>query len=156
MTLFAILIFSGIGSLASSRYARDRIRALRLLVLALAALTLWYQFGITAMVHAFGGSPFPVRVGLAVATLAPLGLCLGAFMPIGIATVSKLSDHTQEYVAWSWAVNGFFSVISSVLATILAMTFGFSIVLLVAFLIYLVGVFAFSRIPADSNRLPSS
>ena len=57
--------------------------------------------------------------------LAPLGLCLGMFMPLGLGRVAALTDHGEEYVAWAWAVNGFFSVIGSVLTTILSMTFGF-------------------------------
>ena len=61
----------------------------------------------------------------AVVVLAPLGLCLGMFMPLGLGLVASLTDHGDEYVAWSWAVNGFFSVIGSVLTTILSMAFGF-------------------------------
>lgn len=156
VTLFAILTFSGIGSLVSSRYATDRNRALRFLVGGLVVLAFWYQFGMTYMVEAYGGAVFPARVALAVVALAPLGLCLGAFMPIGIATVSELSPHVREYVAWSWAVNGFFSVISSVLSTILAMTFGFSVVLGIALVVYIIGALAFSRIPVlGKEALPS-
>ena len=50
----------------------------------------------------------------------PLGLCLGMFMPLGLGVVNGLSDHPDEYIAWAWAVNGFFSVIGSVLTTILS------------------------------------
>ena len=155
VTLFSILTFSGIGSLLSSRYANNRSRALSFLVLALVLLGAWYQFGMTSMVEAFGGSAFPIRVLLSVATLAPLGLCLGAFMPIGIATISELTPHAREYVAWGWAVNGFFSVISSVLATILAMSFGFSVVLGIALCVYVVGVLAFSRLASGTTGSPA-
>jgi len=51
-------------------------------------------------------------------------------------------------VAWAWAVNGFLSVISSILATMLSMTFGFTVVLALAVLVYLVGILALIRIPA--------
>ena len=72
----------------------------------------------------------------AVLVLAPLGLCLGAFMPLGLITVSRLSVHRGEYVAWGWALNGVFSVIGSILATILSMSYGFRTVLLVAAVVY--------------------
>ncbi|MEL7206933.1 MAG: hypothetical protein AAGK32_01650, partial [Actinomycetota bacterium] len=78
--------------------------------------------------------------------LAPLGLCLGTFMPVGLGAVAGLSDHREEYVAWSWAVNGFFSVIGSVLTTILAMTFGFDTVLVVALVTYLIALGALYRL----------
>ncbi len=147
VTLFAVLIFSGIGSLLSARYAERRTVALRALLLCLTGLVVFYQLGITPLVGAFGGASLGLRIGLAIAILAPLGLCLGAFMPIGIATISGLSPYRAEYVAWGWAVNGFFSVMSSVLATMLAMTYGFTIVLFAALAIYVVGVAALSRIP---------
>ena len=79
-------------------------------------------------------------------------LLLGCFMPLGLAAVAGLAaDHADEYVAWSWAVNGFFSVIGSVLTTILSMSFGFSTVLGLGFVVYGVAVFSLSRI-----RLPAS
>jgi len=45
-------------------------------------------------------------------------------------------------VAWGWAVNGFFSVIGSVLTTILSMTFGFRVVLMLGFATYVVAAIA--------------
>ncbi len=52
---------------------------------------------------------------MAFLVLAPLGMLLGIFMPLGLGAVSALTDHGEEYVAWGWAVNGFASVIGSVL-----------------------------------------
>ena len=148
VTLFAILIFSGIGSLVSTRFAEERNRALVALVVGLAALVVSYQVGLTHVVTVFGGSHLGLRILITIMVLAPLGLCLGSFMPIGISAISTLSQYKKEYVAWGWAVNGFFSVISSVLATILAMTFGFTIVLYIALGIYIIGAVSLSRIRA--------
>ncbi len=73
-------------------------------------------------------------------------------MPIGLGTLPSLTEHTREYIAWGWAVNGFFSVMSSVLATILAMSFGFGFVLFAAVVVYGIGVIALSRIPEVGGR----
>ncbi|MBW1688445.1 MAG: hypothetical protein JRS35_25700 [Deltaproteobacteria bacterium] len=148
ITLFALLVFSGIGSLLSGHYAEHRNRALLILLAALAVLTLFYQFGISRLVDLFIGAPLALRALLTVACLAPLGLCLGAFMPLGLGSVAALTPHREQYVAWAWAVNGFFSVVSAVLATMLSMTFGFRWVLFLALVIYGVGVAALTRIPA--------
>ena len=78
--------------------------------------------------------------------LAPLGLCLGMFMPLGLGAVAALTDHAAEYVAWGWAVNGFASVVGSVLTTILAMTFGFDTVLVLAVGVYLMAIAALWRL----------
>lgn len=64
------------------------------------------------------------------------------FMPLGLGAVAALTDHPSEYVAWGWAVNGFASVMGSVLTTMLAMTFGFQVVLFVALGVYLVALAA--------------
>jgi MFS family permease len=94
-----------------------------------------------------------VRIALALAALAPLGLCLGAFMPLGLRTVAALTPHRVEYVAWAWAVNGFFSVVSSILATVLAMTYGFNAVLVLALCTYAVAVLALLPV-APPEALP--
>ena len=65
------------------------------------------------------------------------GVCLLLFMPLRLGTVANLGTHPREYVAWGWAVNGFASVVGAVLSTILAMTFGFGAVLVLALFLYL-------------------
>jgi hypothetical protein len=148
VTLFAILVFSGVGSYLSGRYAAARNQALVVLLLAIAALALTYDRLVPLMVDSAIGAPLITRIALTVGLLAPLGLCLGAFMPIGLGAVANLSpEHYEEYIAWGWAVNGFFSVTSTVLATILSMTFGFRFVFFLAVAIYAVGVAAMSRVP---------
>src|SRR5205823_4541097 len=59
--------------------------------------------------------------------------------------------HREEYVAWGWAVNGFFSVVSSVLSTVVAMAFGFNAVIVTALALYLIGIAALARIPAPQS-----
>jgi spermidine synthase len=147
VTLFALLVFSGLGSLASRRLAGRLERALPLLLALLAGLTLFYQFGLSWAGAALGGAPLPARAAFAVLLLAPLGLALGAFLPLGVGVVATLSPHGREYVAWAWAVNGFFSVVASILATMLSMSFGFRAVLLLALAVYAIGVAALLRMP---------
>jgi MFS family permease len=147
VTLFSLLTFTGIGSLATDHWVRDRNRSLVFLLLALFGLMLWYQFGLAPVVNHLAGLRFPLRVAFAIVFVAPLGLCLGSFMPIGINAVAQITEHKQQLVAWCWAVNGFFSVVASVLTTILAMSVGFRWVLLASVVIYAIGVLAMTRIP---------
>lgn len=151
VTLFSLLISTGIGSLLTERYAASRNRALMVLLGLLVALTLGYQVGTDLVVGAFIATPIAVRVGVAILLIAPLGLCLGAFMPIGLTTVAALSPHAKQYIAWAWAVNGFFSVMSSILATMLSMTFGFQTLQLIGMAVYAVGILALMRVP-ESGR----
>ncbi|HKF92946.1 MAG TPA: hypothetical protein VKC52_15875 [Acidimicrobiia bacterium] len=142
VTLAAILLSTGVGALLSSRYQARAGRAAGVLLSALVALDLFYLFGLTPMTDALLGLPFAARVVVAFAVLAPLGVCLGAFMPLGLGAVAGLTRHPREYVAWGWAVNGFASVIGAVLTTILAMALGFGVVLILALVVYGVAVLA--------------
>ena len=140
VTLASILLFTGLGALLSGRFARSPVRAIPPLVVAVVALSLFYQFGLPEITDGLLSAPLAVRVITAFVVLAPLGVCLGMFMPLGLGAVSRLSDASREYVAWSWAVNGFASVVGAVLTTILAMSFGFGIVLWIALVAYLIAL----------------
>jgi len=144
VTLYGILVFSGLGSLASGG---RQGRAVVPLVAVLAVLVIGYRIGIPLLSPLFGGAPLGVRMGIAAVAIAPLGFCLGHFMPIGLRALAGTTRHPQEYIAWCWAVNGFFSVIASVASTILAMMLGFQDVLLLALAVYAVGVAALIGIP---------
>lgn len=147
ITLFSLLLSTGVGSLLSERWAAARNRAYVALLLAVALLVAFYELLLPPIVEAGVGWALPVRIAVTVTMLFPLGLCLGAFLPLGLQTVSRVTRHGQEYVAWCWAVNGFFSVVASVLSTVLSMTFGFGAVMLIGLVLYAIGVAAFSRVP---------
>ena len=115
------------------------------------ALTAFYQFGRDPCVQWLVGRPLPLRIAFAVLVLAPLGMSLGAFMPLGLTTISRLTEFRAEYVAWGWAVNGVFSVFGAILATILSMSFGFRAVLFAAAVLYIVAASVLRRIPLRSE-----
>jgi len=142
VTLASLLIFTGVGALLSGRYAERLDRVVPLMIAALAVLTVFYLFGLPAVTDAGLGWPVALRVIIAFLVLAPLGICLGTFMPVGLGAVAGSTEYPREYVAWGWAVNGFASVVGAVLSTILAMSFGFRVVLVVALALYVVAFLA--------------
>ena len=142
VTLASILLFTGVGALLSGRYRDRPHRVIPVLLGAVVALTLFYAFALPVFTEALLTAPLFVRIATAFVVLAPLGICLGAFMPLGLGAVADMTDHPSEYVAWGWAVNGFASVVGSVLTTMLAMTFGFQVVLFVALAVYIVALAA--------------
>ena len=58
--------------------------------------------------------------------LAPIGILLGMPFPIGLLIVG---EEAPAFVPWAWGVNGFFTVLGSIGASILGMAFGFTLVL---------------------------
>ncbi len=142
VTLASILIFTGIGALLSERVVHRGWTVGLWLLGALAVLTVAYEFGLAPLIDSTFGLSLGVRVVIAFSIMAPLGLCLGMFMPLGLGAVGRLTNLSREYVAWGWAVNGFASVVGSVLTTLLSMTFGFRTVMAIALCVYAVAVLA--------------
>jgi len=136
VTIFALLLFSAIGSFLSVRFVDRPEWALGRLALVITAVVVVYSLSLSSLFQAFLGLPMAVRVGIAVIAQVPMGLTLGMFMPLGIACISR--DHAR-LVPWAWAVNGIGSVLGTTLAVILAMAFGFKVVAGCAVVLYLSG-----------------
>jgi hypothetical protein len=147
VTLFSILVSTGVGSLLTDRLSGSWKRVLPMYVAALVLLVVFYEVSLSAIVAHGIGWPFGVRIVTTALLLAPLGLCLGAFMPLGLQAIASVTVHREEYVAWAWATNGFFSVVSSVLATVLSMTMGFWWVMVCGAAAYIVGIIALWPLP---------
>jgi hypothetical protein len=121
VVLFAILLFSGMGSAISHRLS------LRLVLALLPALVGVYVLGLPRLFEATLALPLWARMVVAVATLAPPGFLMGIPLPKGVAL---LEGKSSSLIAWAWGVNGAVSVVASILAALLALSFGFSVVLI--------------------------
>jgi hypothetical protein len=142
VVLFALLTFSGIGSLLSNRLVpspADPRQGLRLVIPALAVLVLAYVFLLPPIFQTGLGWSLPARIAFAVALLAPLGLLMGMPFPLGIRLVSRTNP---PLVPWAWGVNGCASVLGSILTVMLAQSIGFALVMVLAVVVYLVGLIA--------------
>jgi hypothetical protein len=83
--------------------------------------------------------PTVARAVAAAALLAPLSFCMGLPFPLA------LRELEQPLVPWAWGINGCASVVSAALATVLAVDFGFSVVLWVALALYVLVVATFPQ-----------
>ncbi len=118
--LFALLLFSGIGSLSAPRWRLNIALAVLVVVALLTPLVLQGMFAV-----ALGWST-ALRVILTLLSLAPLGLLMGIPFAKGSALIES---RAPGLIPWVWAINGSASVISGVLATMAALSWGFSVVL---------------------------
>jgi hypothetical protein len=139
VTLFALLLFLGCGSFLSRRWVGREAVVLPVAVGLIAALVLFYTWGLPAIQAPFLASSFPMRAALTIGLIAPLGMVLGVFFPLGMRRAAEI--HT-DLVPWAWGVNGSASVTGGVLAVVLAMSFGFSRVWTLSVVIYALGVTA--------------
>jgi len=148
VVLASFLVAAGAGSAFAQRFA-GQPRARQVTAAAVAAilgLGLAYLVLLGPLLQFAGSWPLGVKVLLSIALIAPLGFCMGMPFPIGLAA---LADEPPALTAWAWGINGCASVISAVLATLLAIHFGFNAVILLALACYLAAAASFPRPATD-------
>ena len=130
LVLCVMLVFSGMGSLASARIGEGKrwIPFVALLLLALASLVL-----LDGILKALLPYPLIVKCLAAVLLLGPLAFFMGMPFPLGLQLVS---DTQSSYIPWVWGVNGVASVIAPVLGSLLSVCLGFRMVMLISALLY--------------------
>jgi hypothetical protein len=135
VTLFSLLLGTGIGSVISRRVPPDRVRAVttRALV-AIAGVALASVIVLPRLIDLAIPWPLPMRILAAVAVLLPTGILLGLPLPGGMRLVSS---QQPELIPWGWGMNGAFSVVGATFAVFVAMNWGFSLTLSMAALVYL-------------------
>jgi len=136
VVLFAILLFSGIGSLASARFAAAPRAALLRVLAAIIVMSITYVLVLPPVITALLSLPIVARILVTVVLLAPLGLVLGMAYPLGITVLRRFGE---ELVPWAWGLNGALSVVASVLATFIGSRIGFSAALLTGVAAYGLG-----------------
>src|SRR4029079_15289475 len=92
VVLFSLLTYSGIGSALTGRMRTPAERRFLPLFVVLAVVSLTYMVALRPRFDHFLGSPFAVRVAIAVAVLAPLGVPMGMFFPSGIDVVRRAQE----------------------------------------------------------------
>jgi hypothetical protein len=135
VTLFSLLLGTGIGSYWSRTLRDDTLRA-RLLV-GLGAIVFVALAGILVLpglIDAVINAPRWARIALAAIVLIPAGTLMGIPLPAG---VRLLAARQPGLIPWAWGMNGALSVVGTTLAVFIAMNWGFSATLSTGALIYL-------------------
>jgi hypothetical protein len=137
VVLSGFLVFAGFGSAWSARLVRraetSKRSPLTLIVIAIVAIALVYLVLLPLLFARFVGLADPLKVGMSLMLIAPLALLMGMPFPIGLA---RVANEAAGFVPWAWGINGFASVVSASLATLLAIEFGFTAVIVLALLLY--------------------
>lgn len=142
VTLTAFLIFAGAGSYWSGRLLQS-LTGSKILLYAIAGIVLFslvYLLLLDSLFAILVSLPIVVKMLITVLLIAPLAICMGMPYPLAMA---NLVHHAKYYIPWAWGINGCASVISAVLASLLAIHFGFSTVILLAAILYASVLFTF-------------
>jgi len=144
VVLSGFLVFAGIGSALSERLVARALRArLSPVPIAVAGITLValsYVWLLPVLFQQWLGLADALRILLSILLIAPLAVCMGMPFPIGLKSVGNAAP---AFIPWAWGINGFASVVSATLATLLAIQFGFNVVLSAAIVLYICAALIF-------------
>ncbi len=131
VVLASFLVFAGLGSAMSIRLPQRA--PVSLAVAAITVLTLVYVLLLPFIFQQFIGLADAAKIAVSVVLIAPLAFAMGMPFPLGL---QRMSGVAPGFIPWAWGINGFASVLSAALATLLAIEFGFTVVLLLAIVCY--------------------
>jgi spermidine synthase/MFS family permease len=148
VSLTAFLLFAGIGCAYSERFNHDQTTGIVKPVSMILLLSLLYLLTLESVFAMLMQLPDAMRIVISVIVIAPLAFCMGMPFPKGLA---QLGQHAPDLIPWAWGINGCASVISAVLAGVIANHFGFSSVIIIAILLYLLAVLSFPQAHSSSE-----
>jgi spermidine synthase len=131
VVLAAFLVFAGAGSALSRAWSGRK--ALARIVTGISAIAVLYLLFLPKLFYALMPLADIYKILVTTALIAPLALLMGMPFPMGLDRVARFAP---GWIPWAWAANGCASVISAILATVLAIHAGFSIVVLLALVLY--------------------
>jgi spermidine synthase len=141
VVLTAFLVFAGLGSAWTAR-RRDGARTVAGAVTGIVMIALLYLPALGPLFSELVSLHISLRILVTVLLIAPLAFCMGMPFPLGMA---RLAACAPGLGPWAWGINGCASVLSAILAALLAIQFGFMTVMLAALLLYVVAAFSFPR-----------
>jgi spermidine synthase len=146
-----MLVFSGLGALASERALHHMRVIMPVLFVAVGTMLILYGLFLGQALDAIGAIAYPARLVVCFLLIAPPAFLMGFPMPIAMTTLGRLGK--DRMFVWAWGVNGCFSVIGAAVAPVIATNFGLAAVIEVAGLAYLLAIPAFyGVIASDQGR----
>jgi hypothetical protein len=143
VVLFSILLFSGLGS----RFGSSKMSLSTVLLLLLGLLVVNIVF-LPGILHKTLGLPLLIRVAMSLLIISPLGFLMGVPFPGGLrwlrGKTKTMSANSEWLIPYVWAINGACSVISSILASLISLSFGFTVTFALGMVFYALA-FSISR-----------
>jgi hypothetical protein len=144
VVLAAFLVFAGLGSALSRRWSGRPV--LGRIVAAIVGLSLAYLLLLPPLFDRLMAWPDAARIVVASVLIAPLALLMGMPFPLGL---DRVAMSRPAWIPWAWGINGCASVLGAVLATLIAIHGGFTLVIFLALACYLLAALT---VPAGAGQ----
>ena len=152
VVLAGFLVFAGLGAGYSARIGgRIGGRTVALAVAGIAVLALAYLVLLPPLFEWLRPLTDAAKIAASLALIAPLAFLMGLPFPLGLSWLGRVAPHL---IPWAWGINGCASVLSAVLATLLAIHFGFTAVVSLAVVLYGLAAAVFSPLLRQTGPLP--
>jgi len=144
VVLTGFLVFAGLGSAIARRLIQinQQRRGVWFAVLAISNISVLYLYALTPLFELLMAWPVWAKIITTLLLIMPLAFSMGLPFPLAL---DRLGRDAPELIPWAWGVNGCASVISAVLATLLAIQFGFQTVILAAVVFYLLAALSLPK-----------
>ena len=144
ITLFTILLSSGIGSFLSRNFSKRPFILLATVIPLMVITILVYAFFLDDMIAQLMYLSHFMRGLVTVLIIAPLGLLMGMPFPAGLRYVDSFRT---ELNPWAWGINAFATVVGSSACILISSSLGLRAALIFGSMIYLIGwiIFASSQ-----------
>ncbi|MDA8228909.1 MAG: hypothetical protein M0T74_14670 [Desulfitobacterium hafniense] len=132
VVIATLLFFGGIGSMFGKFLSE--IVSIRYSTIVVALYSLILMFLLSWIFSNWQSSLLSNKIALTLLVLGPLGFAMGMPFPSGLKMVARLQD---DSIPLMWGVNGWMSVVGSILSMIVAMLLGFKWSLLIGAIFYI-------------------
>jgi hypothetical protein len=150
--VFTLLLSSGMGSLSSKKIlGKAPARNMKAILLLLSGLIAFYLFLLPPILEEFMGFALAAKLAVSLAIIFPLGFVMGFPFPTGLRLLEKAG---RRLLPWAWSTNAFSTVVNSILAQALALSFGYNAVWILAAGAYLAAL-PFFGFPHHGNEADS-
>jgi hypothetical protein len=143
VVLFALLLFSGLGSLTTARFAAPADATLPRVLIGIVLLAPLYIVALPPLLGPLMGWPIAAKIATTVVLLGPIGFVLGMAYPLGVTILRRFGD---GLVPWAWGLNGALSVVASVLAVFISSRVGLTAALLTGTAAYVVALLCMTAV----------
>ncbi|MGZ8911243.1 MAG: spermidine synthase, partial [Methylococcaceae bacterium] len=147
VVLSTFLLTAGVGSHYSEKLCHSPSKSVIMLPIAtLTVLSMIYILSFESITGFLLETSDLSRYVASILLIAPLGFCMGMPFPMALA---RLSQTIPALIPWAWGINGCASVISAILATLIAMQFGFTVLIFLAITLYCLAAMCFPKLTTE-------
>jgi len=118
VVLAGLILFAGLGSLASDRLDFGSALQSRAPALLSALALVAYALVVLPAIHAAVAGVLWQRIAVSLALVAPCGFIMGFCFPVGMRWATQLGQ--EGNLPWMWALNGAASVLASFIAMVIS------------------------------------